>query len=71
MHVHAWLVIFFFILDIICTYHYIPLEGIFLFTMFAMYFMVHTPTQHTLAQLLFGEDVILNINLEAKGQLIK
>ena len=33
--------------------------------------MVHTTTQHTPSQLVFGRDAILNINQEANWQLIK
>ena len=39
--------------------------------MFAMRSTVHTTTQHTPSQLVFGRDVILNINQEANWQLIK
>ena len=39
--------------------------------MFAIWSMVHTTTQHTLSQLVFGMDAILNINQEANWQFIK
>ena len=42
-----------------------PWEGILSSTMFAIHSMVHTTTQHTPSQLLFGRDAILNINQEA------
>ena len=45
-----------------------PWEGVFSSTMFAIWSMVHTTTQHTLV---FGMDAILYINQEANGQLIK
>ena len=47
-----------------------PWEGILSPTMFTIRFMVHTPTQHTLSQLVFGRKAILNINQEANWQLI-
>ena len=40
-------------------------------TMFAIQPMVHTTTQHTPSQLVFGRDAILDINQEANWQLIK
>ena len=40
-------------------------------TMFTIQSMVHTTTQHTPSQLVFGRDSILNINQEAILQLIK
>ena len=46
-------------------------ERILLSTMFAIWSTVHTTTQHTPLQLVFGRDVILNINQEANWQLIK
>ena len=49
----------------------IPWEGILSSTMFAIRSMVHTTTQHTLSQLVFDRDEILNINQEANWQLIK
>ena len=48
-----------------------PWEGILLSTMFAIQSTVHTTTQHTPSQLVFGRDAILNINQEANWQLIK
>ena len=39
--------------------------------MFPIRSTVHTTTQHTPSQLVFGRDVILNINQEANRQLIK
>ena len=48
-----------------------PWEGIFSSTMFAIRSTVHTTTQHTPSQLVFGRDAILNINQEANWQLIK
>ena len=42
-----------------------PWEGILSSTMFAIQSMVHSTTQHTQSQLVFGRDVILNINQEA------
>ena len=46
-------------------------EGILSSTMFAIQSTVHTTTQHTPSQLLFGRDAILNTNQEANWQLIK
>ena len=65
--------------NIICTlnirlidlYNENPWEGILSSTMFANRSTVHTTTQHTSSQLVFGRDVILNINKEANLQLIK
>ena len=48
-----------------------PWEGILSPTLFAIRSMVRTTTQHTSSQLVFGRDVILNINQEAYWQLIK
>ena len=42
-----------------------PWEGILSSTMFVIRSMVHTTTQHTPSQLVFGRDVIININQEA------
>ena len=42
-----------------------PWEGILFSSMFAIRSMVHTTSQHTLSQLVFGRDVILNISQEA------
>ena len=39
--------------------------------MFAIRSTVHTTTQHTPSQLVFGRDAILNINQEVNWQLIK
>ena len=43
-----------------------PWEETLLSTMFAIWSKVHTPTQHTPSQLVFGRDKILDINQEAK-----
>ena len=48
-----------------------PWEGILSSTIFAIQYKVHTTTQHTPSQLVFGKDAILNINQEANWQLIK
>ena len=48
-----------------------PWEGTLSSTMFTIWSMVHTSTQHTLSQLVFGRDAILNINQEANQQLIE
>ena len=48
-----------------------PWEGTLSSTMFAIRSTVHTTTQHTPSQLVFGRDAILNINQEANWQLIK
>ena len=42
-----------------------PWEEILSSTMFAIRSTVQTTTQHTLSQLIFGRDAILNINKEA------
>ena len=42
-----------------------PWEGILSSTMFGIRSIVHTATQCTLSQLVFGRDAILNINQEA------
>ena len=42
-----------------------PWEGILSSTMFAIRSTVHTTTQRTESQLVFGSDVILHINQEA------
>ena len=39
--------------------------------MFDIQSMVHTTTQHTPSQLVFGRDAIININQEANWQLNK
>ena len=49
----------------------IPSEGILSSTMFAIRSTLHTTTQHTPSQLVFGREAILNINKEANWQLIK
>ena len=46
-------------------------KGILVHTMFAIWSIVHTTMYHTLSQLVFGTDVILNINQEINWQLIK
>ena len=59
--------------NIICTFitqeieldNESPWEEILLSTMFAIRSTVHTNTQHTPSQLVFGRDMILNINQEA------
>ena len=51
--------------------HENPWEGILSSTMFAIWSMVDTTTQHTPSQLVFVRDAILNINQEANWQLIK
>ena len=48
-----------------------PWEGILSSTMFAVWFTMHTTTQHTSSQLVFCIDAILSINQEANWQLIK
>ena len=48
-----------------------PWEGILSSTMFAIWSLVHTTTQHILSQLVFGRDTILNINQEANLQFIR
>ena len=48
-----------------------PWEGILSFTMLAIWSMVHNTMQHTPSQLVFGSDMILNINQEANWQIIK
>ena len=48
-----------------------PWEGILSSTMFAIQSTVHTTSQHTPSQLVFGLDAMLNINQEANWQLIK
>ena len=48
-----------------------PWEGILSSTMFAIRSIVHTNTQHTPSQLVFGRDAILNIKQEANLKLIK
>ena len=49
----------------------IPWEGILSCTMFALWSTVHTTTQHTPSQPVFGRDAILYINQEVNWQLIK
>ena len=48
-----------------------PWEEVLSSTLFAIRFTVHTTTQHTPSQFVFGRDVILNINQEANWQSIK
>ena len=48
-----------------------PWDGILASTMFALRATVHTTTQHTPAQLVFGRDSVLNVQHEANWQLIK
>ena len=48
-----------------------PWEWILSSTMFAILSTMHTTTQYISSQLVFGRDAILNINQEAKWQLIK
>ena len=48
-----------------------PWAGILASTMFALRTTVHTTTQHTPSQLVFGRDSILNVQNEANWQLIK
>ena len=48
-----------------------PWDGILAATMFALRATVHTTTQHTPAQLIFGRDSIMNTRHEADWQLIK
>ena len=43
-------------------------EGILSSTMFVICSTVHTTTQYTPSQLVFGRDTILNINQEANWQ---
>ena len=50
--------------------HENPWEGVLSSTMFAILFTAHTFMQHTPSQLVFGINGILNINQEAKWQLI-
>ena len=46
-------------------------EGILSSTMFAILSTVHTTTHHTPSQLVFGRDIILNINQKFNWQLVK
>ena len=46
-------------------------EGVLSSTIFAVLFTVHTTTQHTPSQLVFGRNTILNINQGANRQYIK
>ena len=50
---------------------YIIITRIFSLTMFVIQSTVHTTSQHTLVQLVFSTDAILNINLEANWQSMK
>ena len=51
--------------NIICKFKIQHIKGILSSTMFAIRSTVHTNTHHTLSQLVFGRDTILNINQEA------
>ena len=65
--------------NIICTFkvqkmvleHNDPWAGILASTMFAIRATVHTTTQHSPAQLVFGRDSIMNTPHEADWQLLK
>ena len=46
-----------------------PWEGVISSTLFAIRSMVHTTTQHTPPQMVFGRDAILNINQVVNLQL--
>ena len=48
-----------------------PWDGILASTMFPLHATVHTTTQHTPAQLVFGRDSILNTHHDANWQLIQ
>jgi len=48
-----------------------PWDGILASTMFALHATVHTTTQFTPTQLVFGRDVILSARHEANWHLIK
>ena len=48
-----------------------PREGTLSSTIFVIRSTVHTTTQHTPSQLVFGRDAILNINQDANWRLIK
>ena len=48
-----------------------PCEGILSSNMFAIRSTVHTATQYTPSQLLFGKNMILNINQKANWQLME
>ena len=48
-----------------------PWEGILLSILFTIWSIMHTTIQHTLSQMVFGRDAILNINQEANRQFIK
>ena len=48
-----------------------PWEGILSSTTFAIRSTLHTNTQYTPSQLVFGRDAIVNIYQEANWQLIK
>ena len=48
-----------------------PWEGTLSSSMFAIWSTIHTTTQHTPIQLVFGREAILNINQEANWQLLK
>ena len=48
-----------------------PWDGILASIIFSLRATVHTSTQHTLAQLVFNRDSILNVPIEANWKLIK
>ena len=48
-----------------------PWDGILAATMFALRATVHTTSQYTPAQLVFGRDSILNVRHEANWKIIK
>ena len=48
-----------------------PWDGILASTMFALRVTVHTATQYTPEQLVFGQDSILNTRHEENWQIIK
>ena len=48
-----------------------PWDGILAATMFTLRATVHTTSQYTLAQLVFGRDTILNVKPEANWKIIK
>ena len=48
-----------------------PWDGILAATMFVLRATVHTTSQYTLAQLVFGRDTILNVKHEANWKIIK
>ena len=48
-----------------------PWGGILSSTLLAIWSTVHTTTQHTLSQLVFHRDTIINVKQEANWELIK